>query len=198
METTADQVRMENISLRTLIVLAYRVLQGERVEGPNWMDSATFDIIAKPPAGYRPAEDTAALFRNLLAERFKLKVHTEATSVSAFALVVSKGGFKLSPSEGSEGMLTYRPGRMEGKHRTIAEFARFLSSAVGQQVVDETRLTGFYDIELSWSPFRPGDLESEAALLTALREQLGLQLEQRKVPARNIIVDEVEREPTEN
>jgi uncharacterized protein (TIGR03435 family) len=67
-----------------------------------------------------------------------------------------------------------------------------LVSHLGAPVIDETKLTGPFDIDLRWSPdMAPtGDLPS---IYTALQEQLGLKLERRRVPSEMFVVDHVER-----
>ena len=205
-EESAGQIRIEDTSLRGLIALSFDV-KGDQVAGPGWLDSATFDINAKPPAGYEHAQ-LQYLVRNLMATRFKLSVHNETKQVSAFSLVVSKGGHKLHESAGPRTYMTGRPGLIEGKMRSVAELTRTLTNLLGQPVVNQTGLTGLYDLKLEWTPvllvetLADTDVRNGAepglSLFTALQEQLGLRLESQKVPGVVIVVDHVERVPTEN
>jgi uncharacterized protein (TIGR03435 family) len=77
-----------------------------------------------------------------------------------------------------------------------------ISREPGKTVVNETALDGYYDFTLEWTP--DGLSESAApnltgpSLFTALREQLGLKLEQRRVPAEVIVIDHIEINPTGN
>jgi uncharacterized protein (TIGR03435 family) len=72
-------------------------------------------------------------------------------------------------------------------------------------VQDLTELTGKYDIDLTWGPdqtFEPSagaDTSApEANLFTALRESLGLKLERRNLQVQFVVIDHIERIPTEN
>ena len=170
------------------------------------MNTVTFDIVAKPPAEYKH-EQLQYLLRNLLADRFKLSVHNETRPVSVFALVVARGGAKLHESAGPRTYLTGRPGLIEGKRRSIAELVDALANVLGQPIVDQTGLKAMYDLKLEWTPDAPpqspvGDTvagaEPELSLFTALQEQLGLKLESQKVPTDVVVVDHIERAPTEN
>jgi uncharacterized protein (TIGR03435 family) len=61
-------------------------------------------------------------------------------------------------------------------------------------VVDRTGLKGSYDFTLNWSSRDP----TGPSLFTAIEEQIGLRLATEKLPARILIVDNVNREPTPN
>jgi uncharacterized protein (TIGR03435 family) len=105
---------------------------------------------------------------------------------------------------------------------TMARLAQFLSTRLGRPVQDFTGLTGIYDIDLAWAPDpsidRPsasgisysaaatalGDTSTDlpaaptVMLFTALRESLGLKLEARSGRVEMLVIDHVERVPTEN
>jgi uncharacterized protein (TIGR03435 family) len=78
----------------------------------------------------------------------------------------------------------------------------------GGTVVDKTGLTGRYDIDLTYTPERPLpegiNLPGPPAdpngptIYTALREQLGLKLESQKDQEEVLVIDRVERQPSEN
>lgn len=206
-EEDPGQIRIENLSFRTLIAISYGVKGSEQLAGPGWLSATTFDIVAKPPAGYKH-EQLQFLIRNLLVDRFKLTVHHETKPISAFALVVAKGGLKLHEAAGPRSYLTVRPGLIEGKQRSIAELVGGLTRVLGRPVLDHTDLSAMYDLKLEWTPDSPSPTPDGAeagsaaepgpSLFTAVQEQLGLRLESLKVPGDVVIVDHVERVPTEN
>ena len=79
-----------------------------------------------------------------------------------------------------------------------------LSQLTGRKVVDRTGLTGQYDFTLSYAPNRggagrgvsntsPADNGFPDSVLTAVREQLGLNLEAQKSPVEFIVVDRLDR-----
>ena len=205
-QENAGQIRIENLSLRALIAISYGLKGRGQLAGPGWLNTVTFDIVAKPPAGYEP-EQLRYLVRILLTDRFMLSVHHETKPISTFALVIAKGGPKLRESAGPKTYLTGRPGLIEGKQRSMAELADTLANLLGERVVDLTGLSALYDLRLEWTPDASpqpptgadtGATEPELSLSTALQEQLGLRLESQKVRADVVVVDHVEREPTEN
>ena len=76
-------------------------------------------------------------------------------------------------------------------------------------MVNQTGLRALYDLKLEWTPEAALEspngtgIESAAepggpSFFTALQEQLGLRLESRKVSADVVLVDRIERVPTEN
>jgi uncharacterized protein (TIGR03435 family) len=96
-----------NISLNTLLVIAYQV-QPFQIEGaPNWIATERFDIVAKadpPPPPPMPGVvgPILLMIRTLLAERFKLVLHNEKKEMPILALMLAKAdgtlGRQLHPS----------------------------------------------------------------------------------------------------
>jgi uncharacterized protein (TIGR03435 family) len=86
-----------------------------------------------------------------------------------------------------------QPVALTARKYSMPMLADFLSGIGGHgPVIDKTGLQGVYDFALSW------DEDSGPDLLTALREQLGLQFEsQRKVPVAFFVVDSAQK-PAEN
>ena len=74
----------------------------------------------------------------------------------------------------------------------------------GRPVIDETGLTGHYDfkIHFEWRPRSAdvGGIPSDPApsVFTAVEAQLGLRLESANRPFDHLIIDSIDREPTEN
>ena len=192
-------IRIDNLSLRVLIGMAYRV-NGFQIDGPDWLDADTFDIVAKPETGYQ-RDQLAGLLQKLLADRFKLEVHHETRPASAYALVAAKGGSTLRETTGPRTYLTARPGLIEGKERSMTELKNALSKMLDRPVEDRTALTGNYDIRLEWNPRElesPPDAATAPSLFTALQEQLGLKLERITMPVEFIVVDHAQRTPVAN
>jgi uncharacterized protein (TIGR03435 family) len=69
-------------------------------------------------------------------------------------------------------------------------------------VLDETGLTGVYEIKLEWTPENPpagSDApENGPTIFTAVQEQLGLKLEARKDAVAVMVIDHAERTPAGN
>ena len=87
----------------------------------------------------------------------------------------------------------------------MAQLEDMVSSPLQGIVVDQTGLKGSYDFTLDMSPFlgggdfKPTGIEDVITIITqAAKEQLGIVIDQKKVPADLLIVDHVEKTPVEN
>jgi uncharacterized protein (TIGR03435 family) len=91
-----------NATLRILVMAAYQKPPFQIVGGPDWQSSARFDINAKAEDASLTTDQMLGLLQTLLADRFKLKVHTETREVPIYALVLARSdgrlGGKLKPS----------------------------------------------------------------------------------------------------
>jgi uncharacterized protein (TIGR03435 family) len=82
----------------------------------------------------------------------------------------------------------------------MAQFARMLAFQTQGTVVDETGLSGGFDIELNWLPDTgavPADGPLPAgdgvSIFTVVQEQLGLKLEPKLGPVDVLVIDHVEK-----
>jgi uncharacterized protein (TIGR03435 family) len=203
-----------NIPLIGLIAFAYDDIGPDRIDGaPGWVFSEPYDVVAK--SEHQSGDPRADLGRQrqmllkLLADRFQLRIRHEDRVRSMYALVVDKGGPKMKENNDLKSApaplikFTAR-GRATAQIVSMAYLIRFLTSQVGQVVVDQTGLKGSYDFTLEWAPdpvlgARGGvpdaspPAQDSPSIFTALREQLGLGLESKKGPVDYIVVDHVER-----
>jgi uncharacterized protein (TIGR03435 family) len=73
--------------------------------------------------------------------------------------------------------------------------------AVNEPVVDKTGLAGTYDYDLKFAP-EDAPIDSPnykfGSIFSAIEEQLGLKLVRQRVPVDYLVIDHVERVPTEN
>jgi len=130
---------------------------------------------------------------------------------------------QLPPGMGQGTRVMMMPGRMSMMvtKQTMAQFAESLGNQMDRPVVDQTGLTKNYDFTLEYAPESGGrgpmgtplpappqsgdgglpretDSQSAPSLFTALQEQMGLKLEQKKGSVDLLVVDHVEKTPTEN
>lgn len=195
---------VRNFTLWQLMFGAYDLYTEDQVSGlPGWAFSSQFDVEAKMDdlalATFQKLtqEDQARqlhlMNQSLLADRFKLKIHHENKERSIYALVIAKGGAKLTSDATWSGGMS-GGGRIEYRGAPIDYFIRSLSSEVGRTVVDKTGLTGTYDFIVKFAPDEmQGSNDSEPSLFTALEEQLGLRLVSTKGLVDTIVVDHVEK-----
>lgn len=197
-------VTLRNVTMRQLINFAYReIVTDEYLKGgPNWLDSERFDLIAKAPPN-TSADMERVMIQTVLVRRFHLAIHREQKSMSVNALVTAKQGPKLKPPANS-GDPECGPGQWDGQvhlvchDATMAFLAQRLPSYV-QPVIDMTELKGAYDFQLNWAG-RPlgADVAPSPTVLESLDHQLGLKLEPRKSPMPVVVIDHVDRVPSEN
>ncbi len=217
---SGHRIATTSTSLLFLITWAYDVHSDRLYGKPNWLDSVRYDIVANasrddPPAPRLPGQpsELQRMMQALLAERFKLAIHRETREVTLYALVVAKGGPKIRPTE-APAVMGQNPFSMSGRGRLIGTqvsaemLAKALSDQLSRSVQDQTGLKGVFDFKLEWEPdASPGgpdgaaagaDLRAGSSLFTAIQEQLGLKLETRKGPVEVLVIDHIERVPTEN
>jgi uncharacterized protein (TIGR03435 family) len=88
-------------------------------------------------------------------------------------------------------------GGLRAQNISLQTLAALLRSPTHRPVVDQTGIKGNFDIQLDYAPENAPD-STLPSIFTALQEQLGLKLTSQKVPAETLVVDHVERVPTEN
>jgi len=163
-----------NVTLASIIRLAYSLQDFQMVGGPEWLDTARFDVQARAPEGATQSEAGRRL-QSLLAERFALKVHRETRDHPIYALVLARADGSLGPrlrrsqydpeklqaqvaKAIRENPRTFSPpqcgltaGRRLGSCGiTMASLSSLLPIYAGRMVVDRTGLTGGYDYELQF------------------------------------------------
>jgi uncharacterized protein (TIGR03435 family) len=213
--TDGRHLHARNVTVRDLIMMGYELDPGQIANGPGWMATDEYDIDAEAIEGVdlNDEQKEEMLFRELLADRFKLTFHHEQRPLAVYLLVVAKGGPKLKSADpqGVENSGCEHPGICMFKKRTLSDFARFMQFVVlDRPVVDKTGIAGAFDFTLRWSPdesqfsrlgifYRPPAEDSSLPppLFEAIQEQLGLKLEPVKAPVDALVIDHIER-PTAN
>jgi uncharacterized protein (TIGR03435 family) len=200
-----NRFAMGGCSLKFAIQYAYGIQDFQVVGGPDWVDSARFDIVAEsenafPRGGTNQQEQEARqkLLRQrlqaLLADRFHLKVHISTKEMPVYGLVIAKGGSKLEKAKVETGGWSTGQGLIKGNYISMASLASMLSSTLDRIVLDQTGLPDKYDFALSWTPEdEPNPDPTLPGLFTAIQEQLGLKLEGQKGPVEVTVIDHVEK-----
>jgi len=172
------RLTVNNNSLRNIVRNAYNVQNFQIVGGPDWINTDRWDIVAKAESDVPPPQ-LLIMVRNLLADRFKLVVHTEMRETAVYALVLTRSDGRLGPQlrpstvdcaalmasfqarkETPPNTINGRPacgtrvtaGNMMTTSTRMADLARNLAPMAGRPIVDRTGLTGTYDIDLTWAP----------------------------------------------
>jgi uncharacterized protein (TIGR03435 family) len=194
----SDTFTARNISLKVLIELAFGVNPNQIAGEPVWLNSQLYDTIAKAEGnGGLTREQLQPRLQQLLEQRFHLITHRETKDLSGYALVVAKGGPRLQTNKGAPQDGSIYPDRLLAHNVSMQAFAAMLAGPTGRPVVDSTGIEGMYDFNLHYAPMEAND-SSLPSLFTALEEQFGLRLQPQKVPVEMLVIDHVEKTPTEN
>jgi len=212
-------------SMIDLIRIAYGVDPEKVTGGPNWLEMDRFDVFAKAPAN-STAESRKLMLQSLLADRFKLAIHNDSKPMSAFALTATKHS-QLKESDGSGDSscnfnllnaptgppapgtaITMPQIQYTCKNTSMAVFAAKMPDIPAAQqylnntlVVDKTDLQGTWDFSFKFTPKIPAGIATTGEnmpFFDAVEKQLGLKLEMSTTPLPVIVVDSVNRKPTEN
>jgi uncharacterized protein (TIGR03435 family) len=208
--TSKGQVRFDNASLKSCIQQAFDV-RDFSLSGPGWLDDERFDIVAKIPAD-APRSAIATMLQALLKDRFKLVVHWVPKELSGYALVAARNGVTLHQVEDTGSVSTSTGDRIiTSTQISMDRLADVLGRQLNQPVQNLTELKGVFEIKLEWTPdavpaapsgdASPAKLPDSAAgpsIFTALQQQLGLRLRAQKVTIQTLVVDHIERVPSEN
>jgi uncharacterized protein (TIGR03435 family) len=210
-EITGDprQINFSAVKLIGVLSRAYGARLNQIV-GPDWLNIEWYSIIAKVPDD-APKGQITEMLQNLLADRFQMRVHWETKESQGYALVVGKNGPKLMKSTSPDGDPPPKrsasfssSGRFMWKATTLDDFAASLAALLGSPVVDMTQIQGVFDIALDAAPDSiPGMHSRQVAdsphptIFVAIQD-LGLRLEARKVPVKQLIVDSAQKVPKEN
>src|SRR5258708_32522040 len=142
------------------------------------------------------------MMQALLADRFKMTVHREPKTLSAYALVGGKNGPQLQQTEAGDGSHMNHDGhdgkrKLTGQRVSMPRLADFLARQLDRPVIDMTELTGVFDLKLEWADERQSTAEGPS-IFTALQEQLRLKPGALKLPVDILGIYPLERAPTAN
>jgi len=93
-------ISVNGMPVRLLIRQAFGQLQDfQLIGGPDWINSDRFDIEAKPEGGGPMTPQVLqSVFKQILEDRFALKVHKETRELPIYALVLARSDGRLGPN----------------------------------------------------------------------------------------------------
>lgn len=201
-----DRFTIRGQSVASLMMFSYSIDKHQIADAPDWAAKATYDIEGTTDTPGEPSlRQQQEMIRKLLTDRFQLEFHREKRPLSVYALQIEKGGPKLTPAAAPNA----QPDQDANNHGTevtqiytsasMADFILGMQFFLDRPIVDQTGLTGRYDLKLryTYDESRAADADASPGLFTAIREQLGLKLEATKAPTNVLVIDHVER-PSEN
>jgi uncharacterized protein (TIGR03435 family) len=148
------------------------------------------------------------MMKSLLADRFKLRIHTETKNLPMYTSDVDKNGPKVHVLEAPlavnhDPFKMTESGRLTGTSVTAGMLAKVLTNQLEHYVRDKTGFKGVFDFTLEWRPDSASSSDSanadtRASIFTAIREQLGFRLTCARAPVEVIAIEYVENHPTDN
>ena len=223
MKVDAAHVDMTSMFLEDLIETAFKV-KPHQLRGSAWRDISPsggprFDIHATLPPG-ATEKDVPELLQALLVERFGLKFHWENSEQTVYALIVGKDGPKMKPSTGPAGKpkISMQDGIMhvEVERTSMDRLADLFSELLGSQIVNQTGLQGDFQVTLDiaqsevlnvarrrgaaleGAPAEEEASEPGGGTIFQTVKSLGLKLEPRKAALGLLVIDHLEKTPSEN
>lgn len=221
------RINYQNVTIRSLIMRAYN-LKDYQVTGPDWISSEGYDITATLSPDSTKEQFAGMMRRllaerfHLVSHRDTKVMPVYAMIVGKTGLKL-KAVEEGAPGAGNQSMQSGSAGtRIWGKFR-LDQLAASITFTVGRPVLDMTELKELYDIDISWvseesesaqtkgvaagggaaairAPEKSLAPDGNAAgsVFAALQDKCGLKLEARKSPIEILVVDQVDKVPTEN
>jgi len=203
------------LSLHALIEEAFQLRDFE-IAGPSWLSDGAYVVQATLPLD--TGSNTARLMlQSALIDGFDLKFHHEKRNLSVYELVPGGHGVRLKAADdathrklldaatpaGHGATMSMAPGEFSAVSISLDFLAIQLRSfgALELPVVNKTGLTGNYKVDLHWTPTEdPYSLSNgkDPGFKDAVQYGLGLQLRKTVSPINVLVIDHVERVPTEN
>lgn len=201
------------VAVSQLITAAYEVPARDLVDAPGWIYYSPFtggeryDVVARAAEGSSP-QDLRAMLRNLLSDRFGLRVRRETRQLPVYILTKLDDRGRLEAGL-RPAARTCKPdfpceGRVGGgfaayKGAPWSTVLQTIGNAVSDRVIDRTGLTGTFDFELTYSTqaLSANTNDSGVDIFAAVRQQLGLKLDADRAPFEVTVIEAVNR-PTPN
>ena len=224
---TPGRWRATDVTLIRLIESAYPdYAYGLIVDGPAWARNSRFTVDAATSTT-ATAADLQKMLARMLSDRFGLRTHVEKRSLDVYALKLAREDGRLGPNlvaSAPECTAANQPRQalpascerfrapaftaetrdssLTSNADSISRIVRslFLFGGSDRPIIDQTGLTGRYDMHLqyrgSFAPVTEADADG-VTLFNALEEQLGLKLEGRRELLSVLVIDDA-RMPTPN
>jgi uncharacterized protein (TIGR03435 family) len=167
------QAHISFFTLQDYIAMAYRVKRYQ-VSGPDWIQSAMYDVNGKLPSGGASSQ-VPEMLKSLLSERFQLKLHHEQKEFPVYALVLGKAPLALNEVQstaapksndavnvgatgsaagvsvdlGNGSWYTFADNKFEAHKMTLELLASMLERYVDRPILNQTDLKGTYDVTLN-------------------------------------------------
>ncbi len=174
-----------NYSVKEMLPFVYETSE-DRLIVTGKLPDGNYDLAAKVPKS--DEKHFGQRVQMALESTFALKSRREAREVDVYVATVARGDAKgLTPTQTPNyGSLDSNvlAGTLTGTNATVPMILQALGRGLARPVVDETKLSGRYDVDLTWDPAAGPDGE-----IRAVKEQLGLVLTPAKRPIEMVVIE---------
>jgi uncharacterized protein (TIGR03435 family) len=204
----AHRFNATGTSAKELIKVAWNIRGRQVIGGPPWLEDHKYDIIAEPDTPGLPSEAQSRLMvRKLLTERFHLVAHTDQQLYPVLALTLDPKAPRPVPSDPNfnpnGGASSRRDGDdivLQFSGITIPQMLAFMMNTFqDRQLIDETGLTGVYNVTLRivGLPQGPNSSDDLGSALVEAAQHAGFKFVSKKEPLSVVIIDHIDP-PTPN
>jgi uncharacterized protein (TIGR03435 family) len=201
MRSDPGRLIIESEAVDALIRVAYG-LREYQYQGPPWLHTARYDVVATT-ASPRPKSAQLIMLRELLVERFQLKLHRESKTMPVYNMVVAKNGPKLTAMEASQpepfelySNFSMAPVGERTELRgygSLGQFADFLTRVAERPVIDRTGIAGAFELRLLCAIDGFPGYDTSPSVFEALPAQMGLKLEPAMAAIDVTVIDHAEK-----
>ena len=214
-----------------LFAFAYDVNLAHVIGTPAWATTERYDVLIRAEQSQTNIDGNRALARAVLESEFRVRMHRETRALPRYRLVLARKDGRLGPkikpsrkiADCASAFSEYYPPALpcrilpggDGLNGTgvpASEVVRMLGVLAAQfggvddaTLVDETGLTGYFDLDFAFSArdafvarqAAPGGAADPAGSVPAFRnavvDQLGMKIESASVPTEIVVIDGIER-----
>jgi uncharacterized protein (TIGR03435 family) len=179
---SVKQFNAKRADLRSLLANAYGFQFG-RIEGAALDKVEYYDMLLTLP-GAKRYEDITPLLQQVICAAFGVKVERQTRDVDVLVLKAPDGkpGVLTETVSSGGSMSSHNKGQFKLIGGSMGQLASMLESELHKVVLDETHLTGKYDIQFKYDSSAPG------GLLEAIRKETGLIIESAQAPVEFLVV----------
>ena len=176
------------VSLCHILADAYHVPEN-RIDAPAWCETARYDVSVITPQNQENLR--WPLLKESIEAGFQLKLHKEFKDTAVYVLKKIDGRSPILKEASSKGTGHSNPnGDLEAFGSPMSRLTQVVQEVLSKDVLDETGLTGIYDYHLKW------DGKQSMSIVSALREQLGLELVEQQRQEEHLVVDSAQEPKT--
>jgi uncharacterized protein (TIGR03435 family) len=176
-------IRSDGITLKTAMAVAYG-MPAVRIIGPLWLGETRYSINTVVD----DLDSFHSLLKQELKSRLRLVTHIENRPFDVFVLTAT-GAPQLEPTATGQEPRTWihdSDAQLEGA--SMERLAAALQSILDKPVIDETGISGRYNLRFAWGAHRVTSVTS------VIHDRFGLQLAAGKRDMEALIIDSVEPE----